>query len=354
MSYWTTLMLTAWRVRFALGLSALSLHLAGCASEASDTSSGAADAGAHDAFAPEERFVKLTFWPLYDWNEGPTGFGPIEPLGGARVCVDRLRPLGASWDAFVRVDEADIPCVTTVVEEKVVFEKVPAASELLLVATKEGYQPSVFPVATDSWDTDPTNVKNIFTGAPFYELGFRLVRAGPPRPGIEVTIDDALGTIDARVGVGGVEAVLERRAGDGPYYGIGGVVDPSLQRFAPASIPPLVVGQVPNLVPHASFVNVPEGEYELVYAREGLACQAAGFFNGEVVFGFPSGKPNTVSVPVLDGHLTPRIGQDCTCLSLFEAGFGNVDPQTCEPLSADAGVTLPDASAGLSADAGGG
>jgi hypothetical protein len=170
---------------------------------------------------------------------------------------------------------------------------------------------------------------------------------------VPVAIDDAFGSIEIRVGggIGGVEATLESSAGDGAFYGTGGVVDPALLRFLPAPTPspPQAVGKVPNVVRHATFVNVPEGEYELVYAREGVACRAPGWLNGDVVFGFPSEKLNTLRVPVLTGAFTPRIKLDCACLIVYEAGFGNVGT-SCEVLGAGAGPG--DGGSVLPADAG--
>ena len=135
------------------------LFLWGCASTA-EGPPNAHDAGNRLEAAPsddaasetpprEENPITVELLPFWEIPVDSGGFGTPVPLAGAKVCVARKRRHSEPWDSFVPVDG---PCTTTEANEIVVLKGVPAWSELVLTAEKDGFVPLAIPSTTGQWD----------------------------------------------------------------------------------------------------------------------------------------------------------------------------------------------------------
>jgi hypothetical protein len=303
-------------VIFSRGVAVLALAVCveGCAST-TKSDRGAPSGSRSDAAVPtdarENRLVRLTLQPIYDWQESETGYGDPVSIDGVRVCVARVRPWGGTWRDF---RETAGPCTTSIANERVVLKGVPGVSELVVTASKEGYVPSAFAVTTDRWDLDttvggfPGPFLRIRRGdAPWASLPAREVISGAGG-GVEVKAMVCRGLTCSFAGRARI--AINPPVGEGPFYTVDGRLEPAATRTrgGGTSPAPFVAGGQ-----GASFANVPEGEYRLSVDLQGTSCRAWGWFSGDPVWGFSSRTVDVIGVPVLAGHLTPNIWAQCTC-----------------------------------------
>jgi hypothetical protein len=144
----------------------------GCSSCSTEDASG--PRGPLDALPEEARTIKLTLWPFWEqYFDANDVLTPV-PLGGVEVRVVKKRPYNGEWEDFV---ETDGPFTMTTENQKTILEDVPASSELIITASKEGYRPAARAVTTWHFDQDVTS----WIGArDYYPLW--LVRADFPSP----------------------------------------------------------------------------------------------------------------------------------------------------------------------------
>lgn len=293
---------------------------AGVASDATDTSR--ADKGSADAAPPpEENPIKLTLWPFWDLPVDANGFGTPTPLEGVEVCVAKKRRYAQGWDQFVNVNG---PCTITKASEKVVLENVPAMSELILTAEKDGYVPRAIPVTTGQWDQDATvSLPDV------YEMNmFSRTAASALFPGADLTGTGQIivfatsamftGTV-VLFFLGGVSVTLEPPTGDAPLYFHGGTFVPDATST--------ISGDNTALSQYSGAVitNIPQGEYEVDTSSPSSTIGGA-----QSVFGYASADLGVIRAPVLDGFVT----------EVASMGGCDVwaDTTSCAPTSADAGA----------------
>ena len=117
---------------------------------------------------------------------------------------------------------------------------------------------------------------------------------------------------------GGARMELAEPRGDGPFYYIDGKLDPGATSTSAgrrikanaSTFDAFFVDDGP--LTGASFVNVPEGEYQLNVTLPGAPCRVGGWDYGDPIWGFAS-KQGTIGVPILARHLTPWVFAVCRC-----------------------------------------
>jgi hypothetical protein len=283
--------------------------------------SSAADAG---SLPPEERWVKLTLPPIFDLQETADGGGDPVSIGDVEVCIAKSRPWAGLWGDFEKVD---LPCVTSVAGANVEFARAPGLAELLVTASKPGYIPGLFAVTTGHFDHDTTRSLDPYcTGC---RTALSLHRSDPPWPGLP---DNAIPSPDAGLlsssgfllygistrPITGLAVSLDRPGADGPFYTLGGKYVPQS-----AGTPAAHAGET-----GATFANIPEGEYEVIFELSGATCKNGGSPLGSTFFGFSSTRENAVRAPVLAGCWTQSINALCQCNS---GTTTNLDAGTCGP-----------------------
>ena len=278
---------------------------------------------------PEENPITLTLWPFWDVSIGPNGVSKPEPLSGVTVCVVKKRHYAQAWEQFV---DTRGPCQEDVpAGNKVVLKGVPALSELVLTAEKDGFVPRAIPVTTGQWDEDMTgdtdiqqmhmfskeSAQTVFPGADFTkgQISVYVISVG-------VAVPDAstLPTFILFV-PGGVSLALEPPVGDGPFYFYDGVVRDGATSTLPAAFP----GSF------AVFTNLPGNEYAVRLSENALANTAA--TTAHWAFGFRDERTNVIRAPVLPGHYTAVAFSGTSCKLYSD------DSQTsCATSSSDGGA----------------
>jgi hypothetical protein len=276
--------------------------LLACARVAEEPEPAAPEAGAPYSDAQvvppiEANPIQLTLAPFWDIPVGPDGFLDLIPLGGVEVCVEQRRGYEEPWDAFVPVDRAEWPCAVTAEGENAVL-RVPALSELLITAKKEGFVDRVLPVTTGPWDQ----------GGNFgvYEMHLyrpESLQALVPSADLELGTIATVVVVDNARFAAGYEPRIEPEAGS-LVHTYGGDVVPDAEatlagEFAGASNP--------GMFAISMFFNLPSDEYALSWEREGTRCGV-----NAVLPGFADPRVGVRRVPVLPGSYT-MVGASCGC-----------------------------------------
>jgi hypothetical protein len=307
--------------------------LAGCATEDAVPAlpENDAGAGAPDGAPPrEENPIKLTLWPFWDLPVRADGFGAPEPLAGVTVCVAKKRSHEQDWEQFV---DTTLPCARDVpAGDPVVLNGVPAMSELVLTAEKDGYLPRALPVKTGQWDEDmrtgdaDISQMHLFTeesaqyAFPGSDLGkgqivFLVTSIGVAVPDASTVPNFTLSFL------GGVSVALEPPAGEGPFYFSGGViVDGASSTFA---------GDLQRLS-GAVFTSLPRNEY-LVRLSDNAILNPTPVSTHQI-YGFPDRLPGVIRAPVLEGYFTEVV------TGAFCKAYTDQTQSSCAGAAAEAGA----------------
>lgn len=328
----------------------------GCTSDKSATSGGPSSDASLDA--PEKLPpIQLTLWPVWDTSDS-TDAKYFTIVDDATVCLKKARPIDAKsqWTDFV---DTDGPCVSKTtpgttssvdVDRVVVIPGVPARSELVVTAEKEGYRSSVFAVTTGDSDLDVTHY-NVF---PYHsqirrnESAWSHAPSVPIEPGtgdISLYLDGCVFT-NCRF-LSGASVTVESLAGgpasadnQGPFFWAAGEPIPDATTTA----------RDPGVgLSGTTFLNLSPGEYVLKVQHPLATCRGPGYIYGNLDNGFTSERLNEVRAPVLPDHSTVWVEEICFCnealaqpgveLSRGDAGpLVSLEPGTCERLPTDGGA----------------
>lgn len=285
--------------------------------------------------------MTLTLWPFWDISEDENGFTTPTRLDGVKVCATRARLYGGSWSDFRDVTNVCTDTVTTTANgaEVIILKNVPAMSELIVTAEKDGYHGGVIAVTTGLMDEDTTDETPGHDG-----MQFALQRSDSPWTRVDpaVQVLPKMGDLSLNLAIcsgldcsqlAGARVALQAPtdAGSPPS------ATPSY--WAAGKFDPLADSTIENGQPGengTSFVNLIEGDYRLRIIDSLVKCRTAGFFDGNWVHGYAS-DVNEVRVPVLAGHTTMHAGATCFCDRDLTDPL-SVNPQTCAPLAPEGGA----------------
>jgi hypothetical protein len=329
--------IAAMRRGLGIGASAAATALvAACSSPVSTVKTRPVDASAGNDAPPDVRTVKVTFWPFWALPMNDGGFETPEPLGGVNVCVAKKRPYGAGFDAFVDVNG---PCTTTIASAtaKVVLggvpgNGVPGNSELVITASRDGYQPRAFAVTTGAWDLDvtavPETVDNyVFNLVPLGEGSSLFPHNVTEAPGLGTLIVSS-NDVEANNGsftgnsLGDAVVSVDPAKGNGPFYFYGGKWIPGSTKTVPGGVPN-TGGMAMNVSAGAMFVNLPEGEYDVTVSQPNAFCgnpygRATNAAYGYVALLNDGAPRGTLRAPVLAGYTT-AVAAECGCLASHDS-----------------------------------
>jgi hypothetical protein len=358
-------------------LGVLAAHLVACTSTQGDlaaTSSGEEDAatGRTPSFVapdgePPRRGLTVKLPPVVEieWTDDGVGDGLVS-LAGARVCADRWRRPGGTWDEWTLLPDDDRWCAVSEAYRETVLREVPEQSEVVVTARLDGYLPSAFPLLVGDQPVD-------FAALPGWVISvLELFREDGPFPftGGRTPVDGELGALilnvvapsTGRLSIGGnfelaalgaATFSLLGDAGEGPFYAPGGRYHPTLTETVgsantdPDYTPGRVVGghyeglsagviPIARITTWTTFLGLPEGDHHAMVEHERATCDLNGWHILQPLWGFRE-RTNVIRVPVLPGHITPTASFWCTCDA--SDGFNvpeYADPLTCRLASGDA------------------
>jgi hypothetical protein len=304
-----------------------------CGDSTSPKAHGATTGGKPDAGPPrvKVRTVSVELMPfaertLSEDADGGLVWGALTDLEGVKVCLWKQRPQLASFEDFVSVEG---PCHTSGAGGKVPrFEGLPANSELVFEATKDGFEPLAMPFVTYEHDFVPPTV---VSGARYAMLrvGARDPWLEPPGPGTH----DGVAAVSASMDGQNSKGVGASELGSPPGVG-------SIAATKAAGVQVRIQSKtgdrtrvVMTLSERPRWLALSEGEYRVTFSHPRASCM---WWSEPLLLprsGYPAAETGVVRVPIFAGHHV-IIDADCWCD--VERKFGiPTDLPTCS--FADAG-----------------
>jgi hypothetical protein len=275
---------------------------------------GAQDAAtsAIDAAVPaprmKERTVRLELGKvahreLLEGDGGTLVYGEVTYLAGAEVCVISRRDAFRAFEPFEALDPPI--CVTSADDESLWLEPVPANSDILITATKPGYEPALRPHRTDDRDVP----------LPAWAVKLMLPLLAPEEaaPWIEEPQPAATGESGRLM----LDASMFGNADAAPATNFWFPAPLHIARTNDVRFSIEAVGggepiELTSLADRPRFLALPAGTYRLQFTHDRARCQPSGVSWG-LGFSLFTDELHTVEVRILAGHAT-GFSVDCYCV----------------------------------------
>ena len=316
-------------------IATLGLALAvGCGDSTNRKSYGdAAVGGKREAGRVKVRTVGVELVPfaertLSEDADGGLVWGALTDLEGVKVCLWKQRPMLASFEDFVSVEG---PCHTSGAGGKVPrFEGLPANSELVFEATKDGFEPLAMPFVTYEHDFVPP------TATPSYRNAMLRVGARDPwlePPGTPGTRDGVAAVWVAVTGLSS-KGVGAPALTDPPNVALGSTlsttaagVEVNIQSKTGNTKTSDTTRVVMALAERPRWLALSEGEYRVTFSHPRARCGWWAEAMHTPRSGYPAAETGVIRAPIFAGH-DVIIVADCFCD--VERKFGiSADLATC-------------------------